>query len=49
MQHTLDGTVYALPFDIHASLWHMNLDIYEEAGLTDADPVSRSCRLRPTS
>ena len=33
----LDGTTYALPFDIHASLWHMNVDIYEEAGLTDAD------------
>ncbi len=32
-----DGTTYALPFDIHASLWHMNVDIYEEAGLTDAD------------
>ena len=29
---TLDGTVYALPFDIHASLWHMNVDIYEEVG-----------------
>jgi len=32
---TLDGTVYALPFDIHASLWHMNVDIYNEVGLTD--------------
>ena len=32
-----DGTTYALPFDIHASLWHVNVDIYEEAGLTDAD------------
>ena len=34
---TIDGGVYALPFDIHASLWHMNLDIYDEAGLVDAD------------
>ncbi len=32
-----EGTTYALPFDIHASLWHVNVDIYEEAGLTDAD------------
>ncbi len=32
-----DGITYALPFDIHASLWHVNVDIYEEAGLTDAD------------
>ena len=32
---TLDGTVYALPFDIHASLWHVNVDIYDEVGLTD--------------
>ena len=29
---TLDGTVYALPFDIHASLWHINVDIYERSG-----------------
>ena len=34
---TFDGTVYALPFDIHASLWHMNVDIYEAAGLTDGE------------
>lgn len=34
---TVDGTAYALPFDIHASLWHVNVDIYEEAGLVDAD------------
>ncbi len=31
----LNGTTYALPFDLHASLWHVNVDIYEEAGLTD--------------
>jgi multiple sugar transport system substrate-binding protein len=34
---SLDGTAYALPFDIHASLWHINVDAYEAAGLTDAD------------
>jgi multiple sugar transport system substrate-binding protein len=33
----IDGTTYALPFDIHASLWHVNVDIYDEAGLTDGD------------
>jgi len=38
---SLGGTVYALPFDIHASLWHVNVDIYEAAGLTDdnGDPI----------
>ncbi|MBT8240218.1 MAG: extracellular solute-binding protein, partial [Acidimicrobiia bacterium] len=34
---SLDGAVYALPFDIHASLWHVNVDAYEAAGLIDAD------------
>ncbi len=33
----LDGTTYALPFDIHASLWHVNVDLFEAAGLTDGD------------
>jgi multiple sugar transport system substrate-binding protein len=33
----LNGTTYALPFDIHASLWHVNVDLFEAAGLTDAD------------
>ena len=31
------GLSTRLPFDIHASLWHVNADIYEAAGLTDAD------------
>jgi len=34
---SLDGSAYALPFDLHASLWHINVDIYEAAGLTDGD------------
>lgn len=32
---TLDDTVYALPFDLHAILWHMNVGLLEEAGLVD--------------
>lgn len=32
---TYEGAVYALPFDIHASLWHVNVDLMEEAGLVD--------------
>jgi len=34
---TFDGQVYAAPFDIHGSLWHMNVDIFTEAGLVDDD------------
>lgn len=36
-----DGEVYALPFDIHGSLWHVNVDLFEAAGLTDdaGDPI----------
>jgi multiple sugar transport system substrate-binding protein len=32
-----DGTIYAVPWDIHGSLWHMNVDIFTEAGLVDGD------------
>jgi multiple sugar transport system substrate-binding protein len=32
---TEDGEIYALPFDIHASLWHVNVDLMAEAGLVD--------------
>jgi len=34
---TYEGDYYGVPFDIHASLWHVNADLYAEAGLTDAD------------
>lgn len=27
--------VYAVPFDIHGSLWHVNADLFEQAGLVD--------------
>jgi len=38
---TLGGKVYALPFDIHAVLFHVNMDLMRQAGLTTAagDPV----------
>jgi multiple sugar transport system substrate-binding protein len=32
---TYDGQIFAVPFDIHASLWHMNVDLFAEAGLVD--------------
>lgn len=32
---TFEGKVYALPFDLHALLWHMNVDLLTEAGLVD--------------
>ena len=42
---TFEGQVYALPFDIHASLWHMNVDLFKEAGLVDEDGMP----IMPTS
>lgn len=30
-----DGTVYATPWDVHALLWHINVDLMAEAGLVD--------------
>jgi len=32
---TYDGKMYAVPMDIHANLWHVNLDIMAEAGLVN--------------
>lgn len=34
---TYEGDYYGVPFDIHGSLWHVNVDIYAQAGLTDAN------------
>jgi len=34
---TYEGDYYGIPFDIHGSLWHVNVDIYDQAGLTDAN------------
>ena len=32
---TMDGKVYAIPFDIHALLVHINVDLMKKAGLVD--------------
>jgi multiple sugar transport system substrate-binding protein len=41
---TFDGDYYGVPFDIHGSLWHVNVDLFEEAGLVDASgaPIAAS-------
>jgi len=38
---TYQGGTYALPFDVHAALVHLNVDLFKQAGLVDAngDPV----------
>ena len=35
MTATYEGEVFGVPFDIHGSLWHVNVDLMEEAGLVD--------------
>ncbi len=32
---THDGKVYGVPMDFHANLWHMNVDLLEQAGLVE--------------
>jgi len=32
---TKDGKIYALPFDTHTWLWHINLNLFKKAGLVD--------------
>jgi multiple sugar transport system substrate-binding protein len=34
---TVGGKIYALPYDTHAWLWHMNANLFKKAGLTNAD------------
>ena len=34
---SVDGQIYALPFDIHALLVHVNVDLMKQAGLVDAE------------
>lgn len=34
---TKDGRIYALPFDTHAWLWHINLNLFRQAGLVTAE------------
>lgn len=33
---TANGEMWALPFDLHALLWHVNVDLFAKAGLVDA-------------
>jgi multiple sugar transport system substrate-binding protein len=41
-----DGTIYAMPWDVHALLWHVNVDLMAEAGLVDDNgaPILPSSR-----
>ena len=32
---TANGEIWALPFDLHALLWHVNADLFIQAGLVD--------------
>lgn len=34
---TKDGAVYGLPFDTHAILWHINMNLFRDADLLNAD------------
>jgi len=34
---TWDGEIYGVPMDLHANLWHVNMELMEEAGLVNAD------------
>lgn len=34
---TYKGKTYGVPMDIHANLWHLNMDLFEQAGLVNAD------------
>jgi multiple sugar transport system substrate-binding protein len=38
---TYKGEVWALPFDLHALLWHVNADLFAKAGLVDAQGQPR--------
>ena len=43
---TYEDVVYGIPFDLHANLFHVNVDIFEEAGLVDdsGNPILPSSR-----
>jgi len=34
-----DGVSYGVPFDLHGNLFHVNVDLFKEAGLVDAQGV----------
>jgi multiple sugar transport system substrate-binding protein len=43
---TYDGEFVGVPFDLHANLYHVNVDLFKEAGLVDDDgnPILPSSR-----
>lgn len=34
---TYQDRIYGVPFDVHTNLWHLNVDLFAEAGLVDDD------------
>jgi multiple sugar transport system substrate-binding protein len=38
---SVDGEVYALPFDLHALLFHVNMDLMQQAGFVNEDGTVR--------
>lgn len=34
---TMDGQIYAMPWDTHSWLWHFNVNLFKQAGLVDGD------------
>jgi multiple sugar transport system substrate-binding protein len=34
---TWDGQIYGVPMDLHANLWHINMELMEQAGLVNDD------------
>lgn len=43
---TYDGQMHGVPFDLHANLFHVNVDLFKEAGLVDEEgnPILPSSR-----
>lgn len=43
---SFNDTIYAMPWDVHALLWHVNVDLMAEAGLVDdnGDPILPTSR-----
>jgi len=34
---TIDGKIYAMPWDTHSWLWHFNIGLFKKAGLLDSE------------
>ncbi len=43
---TYEGQIYGMPMDLHANLWHVNMELMEQAGLVadDGTPILPSSR-----